>query len=100
MNQRARMMTLVIVAILLLLVNILVWRWVLGTIGNSRRELSARKATRAEQNVYMRERELWAKRDEWLQKTQPTLKGAEEASNLLEQLKQIAGKYNILVENP
>ena len=100
MNQRERMMTLVISAILLLLVNILVWRWVLGTIGNSRRELSARKATRAEQNVYMRERELWAKRDEWLQKTQPTLKGAEEASNLLEQLKQIAGKYNILVENP
>jgi hypothetical protein len=100
MSQRERMMTLVISAILLLLVNILVWRWVLGTIGNSRRELAARKATRAEQNVYMRERELWAKRDEWLQKTQPTLKGAEEASNLLEQLKQVAGKYNILIENP
>jgi len=48
----------------------------------------------------MRERELWKKRDEWLQKTQPTMKGAEEASTLLDQLKQIAGKYNILIENP
>ena len=28
------------------------------------------------------------------------MKGAEEASTLLEQLKQISGKYNIAIENP
>jgi hypothetical protein len=100
MNQRERMMTLGIAAVLFLLINIFVWKWLLGTIGNSRRELATRKATRAEQTVYMKERELWAKRDQWLQKTQPVLKGAEEASILLDQLKQIAGKYNILIENP
>jgi hypothetical protein len=72
----------------------------LGTISGSRSELVTRKSTRSEQTVYLRERELWAKRDEWLQKTQPALKGAEEASTLLDQLKQIAGKYNIVVENP
>ena len=100
MNQRERVMTLVIAGILFLLVNIFVWKWLLGTIGASRRELTARKSTRVEQTVYIKERELWAKRDQWLQKTQPTLKGAEEASTLLDQLKQIAGKYNILIENP
>jgi hypothetical protein len=100
MNQRERIMTLGIAAVLFLLINIFVWKWLLGTIGNSRRELATRKATRAEQTVYMKERELWAKRDQWLQKTQPVLKGAEEASILLDQLKQIAGKYNILIENP
>ena len=100
MNQRERMMTLAIAAVLFLLINIFIWKWLFGTIGNSRRELAARKATRSEQTVYMKERELWAKRDQWLQKTQPTLKGAEEASTLLEQLKQVAGKYDVLIENP
>jgi hypothetical protein len=100
MNQRERTMTLVISAILFLLINLFLWRLVLGSIGNSRRELAARKSTRAEQVVYMRERELWAKREQWLEKTQPSLKGAEEASNLLDQVKQVAGKYSVLIENP
>jgi len=100
MNHREKMMTIVIAAFLLLLINIFVWRWLLGAISNSRSELATRKSTRAEQVVYMREKDLWAKRDEWVQKTQPPMKGAEEASTLLEQIKQIAGKYEILVENP
>lgn len=100
MSRRERIMTLAVAGILFLLINIFIWRWLLGTISGSRSELATRKATRSEQTVYMRERELWAKRDQWVQKTQPTAKGAEEASNLLEQLKQIAGKYNIVIENP
>src|SRR5207237_1100164 len=99
-HQRELMMTLVFAGILSLLINIFIWKWLLGTISGSRSELVARKSTRSEQTVYLRERELWAKRDQWLQKTQPTLKGAEEASTLLDQLKQIAGKYNIVIENP
>ncbi|HET9857059.1 MAG TPA: hypothetical protein VFP99_04425 [Chthoniobacterales bacterium] len=100
MSQRERIMTLAVAGILFLLINIFIWRWLLGTISGSRNALAARKANRSEQTVYLRERELWAKRDQWLQKTQPTLKGAEEASTLLDQLKQIAGKYNIVIENP
>jgi hypothetical protein len=100
MSQRERIMTLAVAGILFLLINIFIWRWLLGTISGSRNELAARKATRSEQTVYLRERELWAKRDQWLQKTQPILKGAEETSTLLEQLKQIAGKYNMVIENP
>jgi hypothetical protein len=100
MNRREQIVTLAIAGVLFVLINLFVWRMLLGSIGNSRRELAARRATRNEQNGYMRERDTWKKRDEWLQKTQPTMKGAEEASNLLDQLKQIAGKYNILIENP
>ena len=100
MNQRERIMTLVIAGILFLLVNIFIWRWLLGAIGNSRRALASRQATRSQQVVYMRERELWAKRAQWVEKNQPSLKGAEEASTLLDQLKQVASKYNILIENP
>ncbi len=100
MNQRERMMTLIVAGVLLVLINIFIWRWLLGTISNSRRELASRKATRSEQIVYMKERELWAKRDQWLQKTQPTQKGAEEASTLLDQLKAVAEKYDVLIANP
>jgi hypothetical protein len=100
MSQRERTMTLAVAGILFLLINLFIWRWLLGTISTSRSELASRKATRSEQTVYMKERDLWARRDQWVQKTQPTLKGAEEASTLLDQLKQIAGKYNILIENP
>ena len=100
MSQRERIMTLAVAGILFLFINIFIWSWLLGTISGSRSELATRKATRSEQTVYLRERDLWAKRDQWLQKTQPVLKGAEEASTLLDQLKQIAGKYNIVIENP
>jgi len=100
MNQRERMMTLVVAGVLFALINIFIWKWLFGTIASARPELASRRATRSEQTVYMKERELWAKRDQWLQKTQPALKGAEEASTLLDQVKQIAGKYDILIENP
>lgn len=100
MSQREQRMTLVIAAILFVLINLFVWRSLLGAISNSRRNLAARRSARAEQVVYMREREMWEKRDQWIQKSQPLLKGAEEASTLLDQLKQVAGKYDILIENP
>jgi hypothetical protein len=100
MNRREQIMTLAIAGVLFVLINLFLWRLLLGSISTSRRELAMRRAARSEQIVYLRERELWKKRDEWLQKTQPTMQGAEEASNLLEQLKQVAGKYNILIENP
>ncbi len=67
MSQRERIMTLAVAAILFLLINIFIWKWLLGTISGSRSELAARKSTRSEQTVYLRERELWAKRDQWLQ---------------------------------
>src|SRR5438093_7435568 len=40
------------------------------------------------------------KRDERIRQHQPTLKNPAEASALLDQLKEVAGKYNVLVENP
>ena len=48
----------------------------------------------------MKERDLWARRDQWLKKHQPTLKSAVEASTLLDQVKEIAGKHNVLIEKP
>src|SRR2546423_15528807 len=99
MSRRERMMTLGVAGVLFLLINLFVCRLVLGGISSSRRELALRKGTRTEQTVYMRERDLWAKRQQWLEKTQLPMKGDEEATTMLDDLKQIAGKHNNLIVN-
>src|SRR5207237_9920250 len=48
----------------------------------------------------MGETELCSKRDKWLREHQPACHGASDASALLDQLKQIGGKYKVLIENP
>jgi hypothetical protein len=100
MNQRERVLSWMVAGVILLLINLFLWGWLLGSLGRARNVLVARKSARAEQAVYVKEHNTWVKRDQWLQQHQPQLKNAAEASNLLEQLKQTAGKYNVLIENP
>src|SRR5262249_44742694 len=72
-----------------------------GTIGRARADLADRRVKRKEQEILIKERDLWTQRDQWLQQHQPAFNGAGEASTLLEQqLKPVAAKYNILLENP
>jgi hypothetical protein len=100
MTQRERRLALIVAGGLLLLINLLIWSKLFSTLGNARAELALRKAAREEQRLYMNQRDLWAGRDNWLKEHQPVLKSAGEASTLLEQVKQVAGKHNILIENP
>ena len=100
MNRRERVLSCVVAGTIFILLNIFIWSWLLGALGRARVELAQRKAARAEAAVYIRERELWEKRDQWVRQHQPVLKSAAEASTLLDELKQVAGKYNILIENP
>jgi hypothetical protein len=100
MNQRERVLSWIVAGAVLVLVNLAIWSWLLGALGRARAELAQRKAARAESAVYIRERGLWEKRDQWVRQHQPVLKSPAEASTLLDELKQVAGKYNILIENP
>lgn len=100
MNQRERTLLLIVAGAVFVLFNILIWNWLFGALGRARSELAERKSSRAQQAVYMKERDLWVKRDQWIQRNEPTLTGPGEASKLLEQIKPIAAKYNILIENP
>ena len=100
MNPRERRLAWFVAGAILLLINLLIWNKVFGSIGNAREELTVRKATRKEQSIYIKERDLWARRDKWLKDHQPTLKSAVEASTLLDRVKEIAGKYSVLIENP
>ena len=87
-------------ASLFVVLNLFILSWIFGALGRARSELATRKGTLAEQALYMKERDMWIKRDEWIRQNQPTLKNPAEASALLDQLKQVAGKYSVLIENP
>ena len=100
MNPRERLLSLIVAGIVGVLLNLWILSWIFGAVGATRKELATRKATLAEQALYMKERDLWMKRDEWIRQHQPTLKNPAEASALLDQLKEVAEKYNILVDNP
>jgi len=100
MNQRERILAAIVAGALFLLINFYVWGKLFDTLGQARADLTARQSTRNLQLVYIKERNLWEKRAQWLKEHQPALKGPGEASTLLEEVKQIAGKHNILIENP
>jgi hypothetical protein len=100
MNQRERLLSWIVAGTIIVLVNLVILSWLFGALGRARSELAVRKAALAEQALYIKERDLWTKRDQWLREHQPTLKDPAEASVLLDQLKQVAGKYNVLIQNP
>jgi hypothetical protein len=100
MNPRERRLAWIVAGALFLLLNLLIWSKLFDTLKNAREELAFRKAAREEQSIYIKEKDLWAARDQWLKQNQPTLKSAVEASTLLDQVKEIAGKHNVLIERP
>jgi hypothetical protein len=100
LNKRERTLTSLVAVVLFLLLNWIIWSKLVGSLRGARAELTDRKETRKVQEVFIRERALWEKRAKWLQEHQPTLKGPGEASTLLDQIKQVAGKHDVLIENP
>jgi len=100
LNQRERFLGAAVLGVVFVLVNLFVWSWLLDAARGASAEVGKRKLVRNEQLIYIRESDLWAQRDKWLQEHQPPFRGASDASVLLDQLKQIASKYNVLIENP
>lgn len=100
MNRRERLLATAVGGVIFLLINLFIWNWLFSIAARGRVELAARRATRNEQSVYLREKKMWKQRDEWLQQHLPAMKNSAEASTLLDQLKQIGEKHKILIENP
>ena len=100
MNQRERVLSLLVGGVVFFLLNLFVWSALLGAARHAHADLASRKALRSQQNVFLKERKMWAKRDEWLKKNQPTLQSPVEASTLLTQVREVANKHGVLIENP
>ncbi|MDQ6765183.1 MAG: hypothetical protein M3Z22_03665 [Verrucomicrobiota bacterium] len=100
MNQRERVLALLVGGVIFLLLNLFIWSSLLGMLRRTQAELAERTSARTQQTIFLRERKTWQKRDDWLKAHQPALKSPVEASTLLDQVKQVAGKHNVLIENP
>lgn len=100
LNRRERILLLAVAAAIFLILNLVIWSSLSGMARRARAELAEKKATRTQQKIFLKEQAMWAKRDEWLNKNQPALKSPGEASALLDQIKQVAGKQNMVIENP
>jgi hypothetical protein len=100
LNQRERILALSVAGVLFLLVNLAVWSALFGISAGARAGYAAQRSARAEQKVYLEEETTWQKRADWLKKKQPALSNPAEASSLLTQVKEIAGKYNVQIEDP
>ena len=100
LNSRERVLSLIVAGALFLLINLFIWSALLGSLGKARADLASRKAMRKEQTMFLKEQAMWEKRADWLKEKQPALKSPGEASTLLEEVKQAAGKHKVLMENP
>jgi hypothetical protein len=100
MNRRERILATIVAAGVFLLINLFIWGKLFSSLDQTRAGLVERRNMRRVQEVYIKERALWEKRAQWLKEKQPVLKGPGEASTLLDEIKQIAGKHNVLIENP
>lgn len=100
LNRRERVLSLLVAGTVFALINLFLWTWLLGVSRGLRTEVAKRQATQHDQSVYLRDAELWSKRQQWLKQHQPAFRGPADASTLLDQVKQTAAKYNIGLENP
>ncbi len=100
MNQRERLLALIVAGILFALINIFVWSALLGMSANTRAAYAEQRSLREEQKVYLSEEKMWRNRAEWLKKHQPASNNPAEASSLLTLVKDVAGRYNVQIENP
>jgi len=100
MSQRERTLALGVGGILFLLINLAIWSTLFGMSKNARTEYAAQRTLRQEQQVYLAEEKTWKARADWLAKEQPTLSNPAEASSLLTQIKEIASKHSVQIEDP
>ena len=100
MNPRERVLSWIVAGTIFVLLNLWILSRIFGGVGGSQKEVVARRAKLAEQALYIKERDLWNKREEWIRKHQPVLNNPAEASALLDQLREVANKHNVLIENP
>jgi hypothetical protein len=100
MNPRERVLSWVVAGTIFVLLNVWILSRIFGAVGGSHKEVVVRRAKLGEQALYIKERDLWNKREEWLRKHQPVLNNPAEASALLDQLREVANKHNVLIENP
>ena len=73
MNRRERILAAIVALAVFLFLNLIICGALFGGIKRARAELTERKKMRKTQTVFLRERDLWKKRQDWLNAHQPVL---------------------------
>ncbi len=100
LSKRERLLAVLVGGTVFLLINYLLWDGLLSAADRTRADLAVRNSERNIQKVFMQERDPWSKREAWLKKNQPVVRNAGESSAVLDDIKQVASKHNIVLENP
>ncbi len=82
MNRRERVLSWIVAGTVVVLLNLWILSSLLGALASAQKEFATRRSKLAEQAVYVKERDTWTKRDEWMRQHQPVLKNPAEASAL------------------
>ena len=87
MNRRERVLSWIVAGTVVVLLNLWILSSLWGAVASAQKEFTTRRSKLAEQAVYVKERDTWTKRDEWMRQRQPVLKDPAEASALLDQVR-------------
>ena len=66
MNRRERVLAWVAAGTVFALLNLFILDWIFGALASAQKQMATRRATLSEQALYVKERDLWTKRDEWI----------------------------------
>lgn len=100
MNRRERLLASGVAGVIFILINLFIVSGLLDAIKGAHARLAEQRSARKAQDVFLKETGMWEKRQAWLKKHQPASRGPEEASKLLDRIKQVAAKREILISNP
>ena len=101
MTQRERMLTTIVGSVLLLVVNLFLINFFLKNQRRLSTELTTKTAKLAGMQTLFAEQRLWEERSQWIAAKQPKLTNPTGAGvELLDQVKSIAQKHEVLVKEP
>lgn len=102
LSVRERKLLLIVVAALFVLINLLVVRALLTSIGTLRAQWNARSMTATAAKALLSQSDLWAKRGAWLDQKQPGISaGRDRASiDLLNDLETLTRNNGLLLDAP
>lgn len=99
MTARERTLATIVALGAFAFVNIFLVKFVLNQHRELRTDLSTKSAEIRTMNVLLAERDLWMKRDQWIEAKMPKLTNRDEApSDLRKAITEIAAKHNITLE--
>jgi hypothetical protein len=101
LSQREKLLAIIVVGVVFVLLNLVLLNFLLRQHARLRTELAQKSSSWQATQTLFNEREIWERRDLWLQQNQPRLENEGTAGvQLLEGIKAAAQSSGVQLENP